>query len=481
MLSLTLLASLISGRRFIQNKVKGDFIVDGNETATKTRRKLKVSHILIVLLLIVVCAFTVFRLSVRAKVQSRIEAIRAAGYPVTLAELDEWYTIPEGAENAADTLIEAFLNYYEWNSTELKSLPIAGRAELPPRTEPLTQETKALIAQYLSDNQQALKLLHEAAAIKNCRYPVDLSLGHGTRIPYVIDIRRGARILNLEAVLHSENNKSRLAAHSVTSIFGIAHSLAKEPLLVSQLVCTACRGLAVSSLERIINRAEFADEQLVELTQTISNAEDRSTMSWAIAGERCMGISIFKNPASFSSESFGKKMPPAPVLKLYKAIGLADKEAIIYLDLMNDYMKTIRLPLHQRRMAAKTVEAKLKATSKIHILPHEFMPAFSRVITINIRSIAHLRTARVALAVQRYRLATGKLPDTLADLVPTYLDIVPMDPFDGRPLRYEKLETGFVVYSIGEDGSDDGGKEKLPISKRKTAPSTWDITFIVER
>ncbi len=455
--------------------------MDGNETATKTRRKLKVSHILIVLLLIAVCAFAVFRLSVRAKVQSRIEAIRAAGYPVTLAELDEWYTIPQDAENAADTLIEAFLNYYEWDSTELKSLPIAGRAELPARTEPLTQETKALIAQYLSDNQQALKLLHEAAAIRHCRYPVDLSLGHGTRIPYVIDIRRGARLLDLEAVLHSENNKSRLAAHSVTSIFGIAHSLAKEPLIVSQLVCTACKGLAVSSLERLINRAQFTDEQLVELAQTISNAEDRSTLSWAIAGERCMGISIFKNPASVNSASFGKKMLPAPILELYKAIGLADKEAIIYLDLMNDYMETIRLPIHQRQKAVDTIDAKLKATSKTYLLLHEFMPAFSRIITINIRSIAHLRTARVALAIQRYRLATDNLPDTLANLVPTYLDVVPKDPFDGRSLRYEKLETGFVVYSIGEDGRDDGGKERLPFGKGRKTQSTWDITFTVER
>jgi hypothetical protein len=144
-------------------------------------------------------------------------------------------------------------------------------------------------------------------------------------------------------------------------------------------------------------------------------------------------------------------------------------------------METIQLPLHQRQIAADTIEAKLKSTSKTHILLHAFMPAFSRVITINIRSIAHLRTARVALAIQRYRLATGNLPDALADLVSTYLDAVPKDPFDDMSLRYEKLETGFVVYSIGGDGRDDGGKERLPFGKRKNAPSTWDITFIVKR
>jgi hypothetical protein len=46
---------------------------------------------------------------------------------------------------------------------------------------------------------------------------------------------------------------------------------------------------------------------------------------------------------------------------------------------------------------------------------------------------------------------------------------LPLDPFDGQPLRYKKLPKGYVVYSNGEDGKDDGGDEKK------------DITFTVER
>lgn len=458
--------------------------MDDSETAHKRGRKLKISRILLILLLIAVCVFVVFRLSVRSKFRARIEAIRAAGYPVTLAELNEWYTIPEGAENAADTLIDAFLCYYECNKTQSEFLPIVGRAELPARTEPLAKETKALVTQYIADNQQALELLHEGAAIEHCRYPVDFSVYLESPMCHFSDLRKGAMLLKLEAVLHAENNKPRLAARSVTSIFGIAHSLAKEPVLISQLVRNACQGLAVSSLERVVNRIEFTDEQLVELGKTVADSEDISTVPRAIAGERCIGISVFENPASLSSESVGYKMPPAPVLVLYKALGLAYMEAIIYLDLMNDYIETTQLPLHQCQRAASTIEAKLKATSKTHILLHEFIPAFSafsRIITIHIRSIAQLNTARVGLAIQRYRLATGNIPDTLTELVPTYLDTIPKDPFDGRPLRYEKLETGFVVYSIGEDGRDDGGKERLPFGERTKGSSTWDITFIVER
>jgi hypothetical protein len=71
--------------------------------------------------------------------------------------------------------------------------------------------------------------------------------------------------------------------------------------------------------------------------------------------------------------------------------------------------------------------------------------------------------------MERYRLANGVLPDSLGDLVPRFVDVVPADPYDGRPLRYQKLTKGYVVYSVGEDGNDDGGDEKK------------DITFTVER
>ena len=151
----------------------------------------------------------------------------------------------------------------------------------------------------------------------------------------------------------------------------------------------------------------------------------------------------------------------------------------IYLDLMNDYMKAIQLPPHQRQEAADAVDARFEKTSKIHVLLHIFMPALTRVTTIDVRNIAQIHTARAGLAVQRYRLATDKLPDTLADLIPAYLDEVPKDPFDGKDLKYKKLETGFVVYSIGEDGNDNGGKEKPRKRTRPTAP--WDVTFIVQR
>jgi hypothetical protein len=81
------------------------------------------------------------------------------------------------------------------------------------------------------------------------------------------------------------------------------------------------------------------------------------------------------------------------------------------------------------------------------------------------------------LAVERYRLAGGKVPERLEELVPQYLSEVPSDPFDGNPIRYRHADPGYCLYSISDDGQDNGGKEKADVSSG--APYDW--CFIVTR
>ncbi|MHC4110392.1 MAG: hypothetical protein ACYSUY_04910 [Planctomycetota bacterium] len=452
------------------------------KSTKKPRRKRKVLRTLLIVLVVIIACFLAFRLILKSKLHARLDAIRADGYPATCVELDAWYTIPESAENAADTFIDSFSRYDKWEEEEeRKLLPMVGQAQLPLRMEPLTEETKTLITEYLADNQQALELLHKGAGIEHSRYPVDLSKGFEALMPDLSNIRNGARLLKLEAILHAENGKPEKVVGSIKSTFGLARSLSTEPILVSQLVRVACQALAVSGIEHTVNRTEFTDEQLVDLGQTLVNAEDPSAMHRAFVGERCAGLSIFKMPATQIPRVIdgGSSSLAVAAIALCKFSGLADMDASIYLDLMNDYIKTFQLPTQQRQEAADAVDARFDKISKIHVLLHIMMPALSRCTTIDIRAIAQLHTAQVGLAIQRYRLAAGKLPESLAELIPTYLDVVPNDPFDGKELRYKKLETGFVVYSIGKDGSDDGGKEKP--RKRTGPPATWDVTFTVQR
>ena len=70
--------------------------------------------------------------------------------------------------------------------------------------------------------------------------------------------------------------------------------------------------------------------------------------------------------------------------------------------------------------------------------------------------------ARNACALERYRLANGALPDSLDALQPAFLEHLPNDVLDGKPLRYRRdSKGGYVLYSIGWNHTDDRGTVAL--------------------
>jgi hypothetical protein len=77
-------------------------------------------------------------------------------------------------------------------------------------------------------------------------------------------------------------------------------------------------------------------------------------------------------------------------------------------------------------------------------------------------AVARLRLLTVELALQCYRSEQGQPPGRLDLLVPRYLHQVPSDPFSGRPLVYRPQGTNWLLYSIGPDRVDDGGKPMEP-------------------
>ena len=62
--------------------------------------------------------------------------------------------------------------------------------------------------------------------------------------------------------------------------------------------------------------------------------------------------------------------------------------------------------------------------------------------------------------------------------MPEYLAAIPADPFDGKPLRYKKAQKGYVIYSIGLDRQDDGGKGLRP---EMPPEAKYDLVFSVGR
>ena len=78
------------------------------------------------------------------------------------------------------------------------------------------------------------------------------------------------------------------------------------------------------------------------------------------------------------------------------------------------------------------------------------LPAVDKVGAAYWRSTAEARCAVVGIACERFRQQNKRWPGTLAELVPALLPAVPLDPYDGQPLRFEKMDYGVVVYSVGK-------------------------------
>jgi hypothetical protein len=96
-----------------------------------------------------------------------------------------------------------------------------------------------------------------------------------------------------------------------------------------------------------------------------------------------------------------------------------------------------------------------------------WLPAFDRVAEASLRTQAWLRCTYTALAAERYRRAHKLWPDSLDALVAAkLLRQMPIDPYDGKPLRLARLTEGLIIYSIGPDGVDNGGKldRKNPVA-----------------
>jgi hypothetical protein len=80
--------------------------------------------------------------------------------------------------------------------------------------------------------------------------------------------------------------------------------------------------------------------------------------------------------------------------------------------------------------------------------------------------------------VERYRLRADRWPASVEDLKPDLLKVIPLDPFDGKPIRFAKTADGVVIYSVGMDGSDDGGNidRTRPLTKgTDLGYRLWDV------
>jgi len=85
-------------------------------------------------------------------------------------------------------------------------------------------------------------------------------------------------------------------------------------------------------------------------------------------------------------------------------------------------------------------------------------PFHETAIRCHNRDDAMRRLLMTEAALRLFRSEHGRWPASLNELVPGLLSKVPPDPFSDRPLVYRRTDVGYLLYSVGGNGVDDGGQ-----------------------
>ncbi|NQU10585.1 hypothetical protein HQ590_07340 [bacterium] len=413
-----------------------------------------------------VALFLVWRLTLHLLVAAELAAIRAQGYPVTMAELEAWYPAVPDEENAARIYEHAFARFAGQTNNKWDSLPVVGLGKLPRGTTPLPKDTARLLADYLVEYREAMSLLHQAAAMPRCRFLTDHKKEFPDQMKYLVGQRQAARLLYLEAVAATEEKDPAAAARAVVVGLGVADSLAEEPFVISQLVRLACDLIAVSSLEHTLNRLALPEEQLTILAGALARAEAPEAQWRGLVGDRCVEIPFFRPVDSFAAlfpwaagRRPWQRAGSRTLGCIYRWTGWGDLDLLAYLRYSERALRAAQQSLPER---LATMESSDTGVPVYFVLTAVLLGRSHPLTVKEAKIVARLRCARAAVEIERRRLATGSLPADLGQGLPP-------DPFAGQPLRYKKLAKGYVVYSVGKDGKDDGGDAKQ------------DIAFVVER
>lgn len=428
-------------------------------------------------------AYVFLGLSTRAELRAIVDRLHAEGLPATPQELDAYYDFGEEGREAGQAYVEAFDLYDD----SLEDVDVEGAEDIwdlaPEPTEPgepIKPDSLEAAEQHLAANKEYLKRLHElAATVKDVRYPAEFWRGWGVEFSYLRDIRTAARMLALEAFYASARGDTGRATTALMHSLKVADSLRGHPLLIPQLVRDVCLGISCGALEKSVNRASFSENQLGSLQSALEDVDVDGATVTGMIGEPVLALSYMDRRLR-SMAGVERQNPEYVVFPSRRQFALRGYMERVMLRNIRQYPRIIEigeLPPWERKAAGDTIIQKIERDSWItNVLASITVPPLVGGYDAENRTMAQLATARVALAALRYSLAERSTPEGLKDLKPAYLSEIPLDPFDGEPLRYRRTDTGFVVYSLGHDRDDDGG---VPPPEGTSLIDDGDIVFRV--
>jgi hypothetical protein len=427
-------------------------------------------------------AYLAFRLCLSGYLDHQVRQIRASGDPVSLDDLNDWYTAPSG-ENAADTYAKAIAPFLDEDTGgEGRSF----RKDIPSPTDlrPIDPELIKRLDDFTSRHKDAIEYAQIAAEIADCRFPVDyrqlatlnLESGHQFGLTLL------AQLLSYDCIVALEQGDAERAIRDVRLCASASLALGQEPSMSAFFSQQIIQKTAVDSLQRTLLRVQVDSASLAELQRAFEAAYAAQDIRRAIRGERAQEFVRFMVPLGRRQAVINRNEDMFPLFTLPGFGDLMDLECARYM-------------YHTNKLAGYA-DAVYEGEGLRHDIVYFNSPIASPALpppdflkrNYGIHR-ARLASAISGIAIARYNLAHGEPPNALADLVPKYLAAVPKDPFRrGYSMNYIRFsKRGFVVYSVGENILDDGGRDvKVMTHLRRTAGQAerrvWpgDISFRVE-
>jgi hypothetical protein len=271
----------------------------------------------------------------------------------------------------------------------------------------------------------------------------------------------------------------RLAAAQAS--FGA--DVSRSPTLIDWLVGTAIASTAFPALRKALAAAPLPAAELRRLARTLDALDSRRPSLVEMCDvERVSFRGLLAGPTADVSGLDGSTTREAGWRYLWSgrieraaALDSWDAEFDPILSVLRSLAQSDAqgLALSRRNAIDETEQVRAAADNPLTKLALSIWPV---VIKKDAERSARWRVARVSIAVAIHVAEKRSLPATLADLVPAYLAAVPIDPWDGKPIRYATTATGATIWSIGRDGKDDGGK---PYADPDDFDGPGDIVFTV--
>jgi hypothetical protein len=283
--------------------------------------------------------------------------------------------------------------------------------------------------------------------------------------PHVMACRPVTWLLQLDSDRLLHEGRVYAAAQHIHATLHTGASLRDEGQAISQLVRIAIRSIAANNVERLLGMGE-PDEITLTLLQDHFTAEAAEfSVLTGLRGERALAHRAFAkwiDGKGTIADQFAKELGAPLFSATLMSHGIPGENAA-YLRAMNRVVAIGQLPVEKQLAEWDSLEAEGRAlrraamTEGHGVLAALTVPAMRGVGQAGVRDRTVMVCACGLLAVERFRRAQQRWPATLAELIPTYLPAVPIDPYSGGPLLYKVFDDGVAVYSAGKNGVDDGG------------------------